>query len=248
MLKLYARLAGKSIRLALRGWPAAVVLPIYATVLQIATGYASGLGMAGGFLVGFVVAFLASSYLHLVGLAVAARKIGFGDFRDSFMAHFWDVISVMFATWVIQLLVSTLTRDAGENGKIIFVLVDLTMVVFFNPVPEMIYLGGGQSRSFGLLMEAGRFISAHWPEWLAPSALMAAVLLAPTGLIQHGPLALRLLMFQSLFSLQGLAQVVNTIPLWLAPFMLIFINCGMVFRGLLFSELAAGVRRPRPWP
>jgi len=26
MLKLYARLAGKSIRLAVRGWPAAVVL------------------------------------------------------------------------------------------------------------------------------------------------------------------------------------------------------------------------------
>jgi hypothetical protein len=248
MLKLYARLAGKSIRLALRGWPAAVVLPIYATILQIATGYAGGLGVAGGFLVGLVVALLASSYLHLVGLAVAARKIGLGDFRDSFMAHFWDVISVMFATWVIQLLVTTLTQEAGDRGKIVFVLVDLLMVVFFNPVPEMIYLGGGRTRSFGLLMEAGRFISAHWPEWLAPSALMAAVLLAPTGLIQHGPLALRLLMFQSLFSLGGLAATVSRIPLWLAPFMLIFINCGMVFRGLLFSELAAGVRRPRPWP
>ena len=31
---------------------------------------------------------------------------------------------------------------------------------------------------------------------------MAAVLLAPTGLIQHGPLAMRLLIFQSLFSLE----------------------------------------------
>src|SRR5262249_17865480 len=31
MLKLYARLAGKAIRLAVRGWPAAVLLPIYAT-------------------------------------------------------------------------------------------------------------------------------------------------------------------------------------------------------------------------
>ncbi len=248
MLKLYARLAGKAIRLALRGWPAAVVLPLYATLLQIARGLVAPMGMLGGFLLAIVVAFLASSYLNLVSLAVAGRKIGLGDFRDSFLAYFGDVISVMFATWIIQLVVSVLTRDAGDRGTIIFVLVDLTMVVFFNPIPEMIYLGGGRTRSFALLMEAGRFITAHWPEWLAPSVVMAAVLLAPTGLIQHGPLAMRLLAFQSLFSLEGVAMTVNKIPLWLAPFMLIFINWAMVFRGLLFTELTFRVRRPRPWP
>jgi hypothetical protein len=248
MLKLYARLAGKSIRLAVRGWPAAVVLPIYATVLMIALGKATQLGVAGGLLVSFVAAFLISSYLHLVYLAVAGRKIGLGDFRDSFMAHFWDVVSVMFATWVIQLAVGLLTRDAGDRGTIIFVLVDLTMVVFFNPVPELIYLGQGRVRSFGLLMEAGRFISAHWPEWLAPSALMAAVVLAPSGLLQHRPAAEKLLMFQQLFSLQGLSQAVLRFPLWLAPFLLLFINWGMVFRGLLYDELTSRVRRPRSWP
>ena len=248
MLKLYARLAGKSIRLAVRGWPAAVVLPIYATVLMIAIGQATQLGMAGGFLVSFAAAFLISSYLHLVYLAVAGRKIGLGDFRDSFMAHFWDVVSVMFATWVIQLAVGLLTRDAGDRGTIIFVLVDLTMVVFFNPVPELIYLGQGRVRSFGLLMEAGRFVSAHWPEWLAPSALMAAVVLAPSGLLRHGPAAEKLLMFQQLFSLEGLSQAVLRFPLWLAPFLLLFINWGMVFRGLLFDELTSRVRRPRSWP
>jgi hypothetical protein len=250
MLKLYARLAGKAIRLALRGWPAAVVLPLYAALLQIGGGLLASLGggMVGGFLLAFLIAFLASSYLTLVGLAVAGRKIGFGDFRDSFLAHFGDVISVMFATWVIQLVVSVVARSFGDRGTIIFVLVDLTMVVFFNPIPEMIYLGGGRTRSFGLLMEAARFISAHWPEWLAPSVLMAAVLLAPTGLIQHGPLAMRLMAFQSLFSLDGLIATLNTLPRWLEPVMLIFINWAMVFRGLLFSELSFRVRRPRPWP
>ena len=248
MLKLYARLAGKAIRLALRGWPAAVVLPLYAGLLQIAGGLLAPMGMVGGLLLGLLLAFLASSYLSLVALAVAGRKIAFGDFRDSFLAHFGDVISVMFATWVIQLAVSVVGRSFGDRGTIIFVLVDLTMVVFFNPVPEMIYLGGGRTRSFGLLMEAGRFISAHWPEWLAPSVVMGAVLLAPTGLIQHGPLAMRLLAFQSLFSLTGLTTAVNQVPLWLAPFMLIFINWAMVFRGLLFTELSFRVRRPRQWP
>ena len=74
---------------------------------------------------------------------MAGRKIGFGDFRDSFLAHFWDVISVMFATWVIQLAVGIGGPRLGDRGTIIFVLVDLTMVVFFNPIPELIYLGGG---------------------------------------------------------------------------------------------------------
>jgi hypothetical protein len=248
MLKLYARLAGKAIRLALRGWPAAAVLPLYAALLQIAGGLLAPMGMVGGLLLGLLLAFLASSYLSLVALTVAGRKIALSDFRESFLAHFGDVISVMFATWVIQLAVSVVARSFGDRGTIIFVLVDLMMVVFFNPVPEMIYLGGGRTRSFGLLMEAARFITAHWPEWLAPSVVMAAVLLAPTGLIQHGPLAMRLLAFQSLFSLDGLTTTVNRVPLWLAPFMLIFMNWAMVFRGLLFTELSFRVRRPRQWP
>ncbi len=74
------------------------------------------------------------------------------------------------------------------------------------------------------------------------------MLLAPTGLIQHGPLAMRLMMFQLLFSLEGLAAMLNQIPLWLKPFMLIFLSWAMVFRGLLFTELSFRVRRPRPWP
>ena len=250
MLKLYARLAGKAIRLALRGWPAAVVLPLYAALLQIAAARLGpiGGGLIGGLLVWLVVAFLASSYLNLVSLAVAGRKIGFDDLRDSFLAHFMDVISVLAATWIIQFVVSRLTSGLGDRGTIIFILVDLTMVVFFNPVPEMIYLGRGQNRWFGLLMEAGQFITAHWPEWLAPSAVMAAVLLAPTGVLLHGPMALRLLALQSLFSLDGLTATLDRIPLLLKPFMLIFLNWAMVFRGLLFTELSFRVRRPRPWP
>ncbi len=204
--------------------------------------------MIGGLILWIVLAFLASSYLNLISLAVAGRKIGFGDVRQSFLAHFGDIVSVMFATWVIQLGARVVGRSFGDRGTIIFVLVDLTMVVFFNPVPEMIYLGGGRTRSFGLLMEAGRFITAHWPEWLAPSVLMGAVLLAPTGLIQHGPLAMRLLAFQSLFSVDGLTATLDAIPRWLEPFMLMFVTWAMIFRGLLFTELSFRVRRPRPWP
>jgi hypothetical protein len=248
MLKLYARLAGRAVRLAVRGWPAGVALLLYATVLQLARGFLAQLGIAGGFLLGFVVAFLISSYLHLLSLVVADRRIGLADIRESFGARFWDVVSVLFALWVIQLLVAVLISGAGERGRIIGVLVGLTMVVFFNAVPELIYLARGQVRSFALLMESGRFISAHWPEWLGPTALMAAVVLAPFGLVQNGTVAERLLNMQSLFSLDGIVLVVVAMPLWLKPLLLLFITWAMVFRGLLFAALVSGAARKRTWP
>jgi hypothetical protein len=245
MLKLYARLAGKSIRLAVRGWPAAVVLPIYTTLTVILT-VRFGQDLMGQLLVSIGVALLVSSYLHLISLAVGGQKIRFSELRDSFLAHFWDVIVVLFVTGLIQYLAAGTIHDYGERGKIIFVLVDLTMVVFFNAVPEVIYLGA--SRSIGVVLESARFISAHWPEWLAPTALMAAVFLAPTGMIHRGPVAETVLSLQGLFSLNGLALALLAIPTWLKPIMMLFFSWAMVFRGLLFIELTSRVRRPRSWP
>jgi hypothetical protein len=249
MLKLYARLAGQAVRLAVRGWPAGVALLLDATALQLARGMLVQLPSAVAFLLEFVVvAFLISSYLHLLSLVVADRRIGPADIRESFRARFWDVVSVLFALFVIRFAVGLVMAGYGDRGRIVVVLLGLTMVVFFNAVPELIYLARGQVRSFGLLMESARFISAHWPEWLGPTALVGAVVLAPFGLVQHGTFAQRLLNMQLLFSLDGIVEVVLGMPLWLKPLMLLFITWAMVFRGLLFAALASGTARKRAWP
>jgi hypothetical protein len=66
--------------------------------------------------------------------------------------------------------------------------------------------------------------------------------------MQGGPFAARLLSVQALFSMRGLIIAVLVIPMWLKPIMLIFITGAMVFRGLLFAELATGKnRRMRQW-
>jgi hypothetical protein len=239
MLKLYGRVAAKALRQALRAWPVALVLLVYTVLMQVATAALGRLGLVGGFIAGFVIAALISSYLHLLSLAVAGRAISFGDLRQSFGARFWDVVSVLFALWIIELGVGMLTGGMGPRGQIVVALVGLAMAVFFNPVPELIYLGS--SRSFSLLGEAGRFISAHWPEWLAPNLVIAAVVLGPAGLLQGPEMGARLLRLQALFSVDGLAQVIASIPLWLAPVMLLFIHWAMVFRGLLFAELSSGI-------
>jgi len=71
MLKLYARLAGKAIRLALRGWPAAVVLPLYAALLQIGGGLLASMGDAVKAMIG---------WCNAQG-GILGRKI-VGDFYD----------------------------------------------------------------------------------------------------------------------------------------------------------------------
>jgi hypothetical protein len=248
MLSLYARLAVKSVRLALRGWPAAIALLLYAVAFRFASGLLGQIAVIGGFMIGFLIAFLISSYLHLLSLVVVGRPIRIADFRESFGARFWDVVSVLFALWIIDFGLGFLTSGAGDRGQIVMVLVGLAMAVFFNPVPELIYLGQGRVRSFALLAESGRFISAHWPEWLGPNALFAIAILAPTGLMAGGPVAARILSLESLFSFVGLVVTVLRLPIWLAPIMLIFITWAMVFRGLLFVELATGKnRRMRQW-
>lgn len=240
MLKLYGRLARQALRHALRAWPVALILLLYVVLMQLASAQLGRLGLLGGFIAGFLIAALISSYLHLIAQAVAGRPFTLAELRQSFGARFWDVVSVLFALWLIDLGVGMLTASMGPRKDVVLALLGLIMAVFFNPVPELIYQSS--SRSFALLAESARFVSRRWPEWLAPNLLFAALLLAPTGLLAGAdgpPLGARLLRVQALFSIDGLAQVIAGIPLWLAPVILLFIHWAMVFRGLLFAELTA---------
>jgi hypothetical protein len=176
----------------------------------------------------------------------------FGRSEDMSAAHWLgttaagqDVLSQVISGARVSVFVGF---AAGLFATIIAVLVGLTMVVFFNAVPELIYLARGQVRSFGLLMASARFVTQHWPEWLGPTVLMGAVVLAPFGLVQSGSAAERMLRLQSLFSVDGIVLVVLAMPLWLKPIMLLFITWAMMFRGLLFAALASGTARKRPWP
>jgi hypothetical protein len=238
ILRLYGRLAGKALRLALRAWPVALLVFVYTIAAQVVSGLLAPYGMVGGFAAGFVIAALVSSYLHLLSVTVGGRPPGLADLKQSFGARLWDVLSVLFALWVIDIAVTLVTRGMGPQGAIVQVMVGLTMAVFLNPVPELIYLGS--SRSFALLADSGRFISKYGLEWLIPNLILGALVLFPTGLLNAPELGAKLIRLQSLFSLTGIAQLVSRIPLVLAPVMLLFLHWAMVFRGLLFEALASG--------
>lgn len=234
-------------RRALRAWPVAFSLVLYALIFLLAGQLLAPLGPLRGFAIGLILAACLSSYLHLISHAVDGSRIRFADLRQSFGARFWDVISVLFAFWIIDLIVEyVIAPAAGPKAPVVGALVGLAMAVFFNPVPELLYQGS--SRSFQLLADSARFVSRSGLEWLIPNVIFALILLAPLGLL-GGPAGQVVLQIASLLSPQndgmGLFNVFVKAPLALQLPMLVFVHWLMVFRGLLFRELVSGNPRQR---
>lgn len=247
-LKMYADLAVQALRCAARAWPIAIFAFVYAAIWIAAATLVGRLGIVGGFLLGFVAAALASSYLYLVEQAVARSRIVWSDFRKSFGAYLWDAISVMFALWVISIATGIIVTSAGSQGPFISAVIGLLIAIFFNAAPELIYQG--HVRSFDLLAESASFIQRNWIEWFVPNALFALLLLAPQPAFRSMDPREMVLLAANLFSLDGLPllaasllQSARSLGLGLAA--LVIVHYAMIYRGLLFKELRHGSRRMR---
>jgi hypothetical protein len=246
MFGLYKDTAVLAFQRAVKGWLAAVSLIVYAVAMLLAMMIASNLGPVGGFALGFAAAACASGYLHFLSQAVQGRKVSLAELSTGFKALFWDVISVMFALWIIGFVVQALVGGAGENGPAIAAMVGLAMAFFLNPVPELIYQG--QSRSFRLLLDSCNFVLAHPVAWFLPNLLFAVVALGSAGQLAVSRPGELLLVFSSLFSVGGIFSVFASVPRWALPLLLLLFHYAMVFRGLLFQGLAAGNNtRRRQW-
>lgn len=245
MLSLYwnvARTAGKR---AVTSWPVALSLIVYAVILGVGGMVAQGLGpFVGGIVLSLVFAACWSSYLELISQAVlsARFRISFDEFKRTFFARFWDVISVMFAFFVLSLLTTPLTM--GERGPAVAAMIGFAIGFFFNVIPELLYQGS--SRSFALLIDSARFVMQYPVAWFAPNLLFAAAALAVSGgLFVNHPTEL-LLAFGNLFSSPlGVAGSFEALPLWAKPLWLVALHFVMIFRGLLFRELSTGGANPR---
>lgn len=240
ILKLYGRLAAKALPRALRGWPVALLPLVYPFVLAFISGLLAPAGILGGLIGAVISAFLISSYLHLLSEVVAGTRVTWADLRRSFFVLYGPVMSVMFALWILSMLLGVMTAGMPrEQSRTLLVLVGLAMVVFLNALPEVFYQrrAVGWSGYFG---EATRFILAHWPAWLLPNLVLAALFLAPAGL-WTGPAGARVLSLGAVFAPGGMAGVLMAMPLWLKPLMLLYVHVVMIWRGLLFDELSSGI-------
>lgn len=239
MLFLFRDVTLLAARRAVRAWPVALSFFLYSGILVGSAAVLSPLGIIGGLVLGLVVAACWSSYLELASQAVAGTKIrlSWAEFRRTFGARFWDVVSVMFAFWIISLLLGPALK--GPDGERVAAVFGLAVAFFFNAVPELLYQG--HSRSFGLLIDSGRFMVAHPVVWMLPNLVFASLLLLPTGHLAVRHPAELLLVFGNTFSSPlGLVTMVTAWPVWTWPLILFGLHYVMVFRGLLFQQLSSG--------
>lgn len=219
-IDIYRRVFARGAGLAVRNWPVLGSVFAYSAFLA-AGGYAAAfLGLVGGLLMSLLTAACAGSFLYLVETMVRTGRVTWEDFRRSFGAYLWDVVGVFFVLWIFWQLVMPLLAQVPQ-GHVIVLCIQLVILVLFNAVPELIYLG--HYTLIQLFSRSYEFIGSNWIEWFPPNLLLmvgfAAIWVMPVD---------------------GLpARLVQSA---VAALFLYFM---MVVRGLLFIELDGSTRRSR---
>jgi len=220
---LYGRVFGRGAELTLRAWPIAVTVLLYTVLLQVAIGFAMKLGIASGVggLVGgmmMTIAFAAciSSWLALVEQVLRSGKVSFAEVPASFGAYLGDLLAVGFLLFVLRMLAS-LVFAPFPFLQIVFALATF---VFFNAVPELIYLA--RHGAADLLVASYRFIGENWVEWIPANLVLVTIVVATGIVIPDGPYGV----------LSGFAAGLVMTYAW-------------IVRGLLFLELTTSSRRGR---
>jgi hypothetical protein len=218
-LAMYRRVFARALALTLANWPVLGTFFVYTVILALAAVFAAPFGILGGFILGLVSAACTSSFLYLVEMMVRTGKVSLDDFRRSFTAYLGEVLGVLFIFWVVQAVVAPALLSL-PNGLPLLLGVQLIAFVFFNAVPEMIYLG--HYSPLELLRESYRFIGENWIEWF-PATIVGGLLIIAAGAIPA----------------PGLLAWLRTALIALLVYFV------MVVRGLLFLELWGSSRRSR---
>jgi hypothetical protein len=208
--------------------PWTLLLPM---VLFFAMGLASALvaplGMAGGFIMGAVVAALGSCYLYFLGELVANAKVKLAEFGKSVGAYFWSVANVLFIYWIASIVLGAVLSGSPQARGAGTALA-WGAVVLLNAAPEVIY----RSHTYGglaTIQRAVHFLQSNWLEWGVPNVLLLAALQVVRtdgiGLLVSELGTLGLVVWSIVFG--GLFHLV------------------MVFRGHLFVELDGSSHRQR---
>jgi hypothetical protein len=217
---LYRRVFGRAAELIARNWPVLGSLFLYTFVLRVALEFVPLLGFIGGMLFSLLWAGCVGSFLYLVEMMVRTSRVSLEDLRRSAGAYLWDVVGVTFVVWLGFRVVS-MVLSGTPQGPILFLGVQLIVMVFFNAVPELIYLG--RASSLELLRRSYVFIGDNWIEWFPATGALAMLVLALAAVPAES------------FAL-GLAK---------AALVALLVAYAMVVRGLLFLELDASTRRSR---
>jgi hypothetical protein len=225
-LWIYGQAFGRAWDCVRRNWVVSFAPLVYGVGLSLAGLLIGPLGIVGGLLFNLARLACVSSGLYLIENMVRLGKANFDDFLKGFTAYFWELVQISFILW-IPMQVLAMVLASTPNGALIYFLIQITLYILLNPVPEFIY----QTRSSGieLLSASYNFIVENWIEWFLPNIIMTVA---------------------GYFFLNFLSVLTFGLPGFLQLFIVVFgfglcLTYFMVFRGFLFAELHGTTRRSR---
>ena len=121
--------------------------------------------------------------------------------------------------WLFRQLALPVLAQAAGGGAIVLAAY-LVILVLFNAVPELIYLG--HHSTLELLSESYEFVTENWLELFAANLLLGLPIVLVIGLPGSG--------------LAGIVKIAS---------LALFVYYAMVVRGFLFLELSGTSRRSR---
>lgn len=191
------------------------------------------LGLIGGIIIALFSASLISNYLYLLYSVINYNRLTFQDFKDGFTYFLRKVYVVFFFAYIGNLILSILYRMLGRNANILSLIVNISILILLNPLPESIYL---KTRDpMGSIMYAVDFMKENWLNWLIPNVFFHGILFYLTGNIITN-------LFSTHVSMGFGLGVGNIIKYLIAQVLFSFI---MIYRGHLFKLLSTSTRRKR---
>jgi hypothetical protein len=243
MFRLYRDVLVLAVRRTAQSWLAAVSIPIYGLILLFAAQLLSGWGFVGGLLLSLVAMACFAGYLFLLSEGVAGSKIQLADIKRG-MSGMWSVCSVAFLLMILGFVVAMLASAAGPKKEAVNAIALLAMAFFLNVLPELLYTS--RNNSVGLLKESADFVMANPFAWFAPNLVFAlGVLALASPELRFDQPAHLLVGLASLASPAVIGRLIDSVPIWAIPLVIIAFHFMMVFRGLLFRELTTSSSRMR---
>ncbi|WKZ57996.1 MAG: hypothetical protein QY326_04835 [Bdellovibrionota bacterium] len=224
-----------------RGWP---LIPLsiaaFALFLLVATVF-SGMGLAGGFIIGIASIVLLSFYYSWLSKAHAKEKLTFENIREFDGMLFSSILNASFILFPLSLVVHML-RGNPDTVWISYCFT-LALAVLLNPIAEIIHIE--RTDGFSALFRSYSFVLNNWIEWFLPIALMMLPLAV------HGT-ATAVHQLSSTDPLLPVLVVVSSMRVLFAEMPVLGIVSGvilanwfMLFRAALFEKLENGSHRQR---
>lgn len=223
-------------RLFLENW---IFIPLSLAMLLawgLVVQLVAPLGLIGGFLASIIELCALTYYYTWLANILSLQRLRLKSMGEFDGEMFMRILSVAFILWIVKFLTAAISQSQPSLNSIPMI-VQLGIVVIFNPIPEVLYID--RDESLQALSRALEVIKRFWIEWYLPLAVLMAPLFLLLGAASVVALAgadefLPLMLIVRAWG--ALSGAIPPLIMWVFGFVLG--SFYMVFRGCLYERLS----------